>query len=208
MAISLLLFRDDRLVHEYPLDKSSFSLGRLPDNDIVIDESSVSRQHAQISRRPTGQCVLRDLDSRNGTWVNGGQITPDAPHVLAHGDVITLGMAEVTLVFHDEAATRRMPVKGRGIVVDEAKHEVYVRGKPVQPPLTLHQYKLLLLLYHKAGQTCTRDEIVEAVWPQAKGGVNDEMIDALVKRLRQRLAEHGSEFIVTVPRHGFRLVEA
>jgi hypothetical protein len=202
-----MVYKDRILLQELTLDKTVIRIGRLADNDIVIDDTSVSRYHAELISRPTGQFLLKDLGSRNGTFVNGKPIAPDTACLLAHDDVINLGAAESKLVFQDEEATRRLGVRARGLVVDEAQHEVYVRGQLLKPPLTGHQYRLLLLLVHKAGQVCSRDEIIEGVWPEAKGGVTDETIDALVKRLRQRLSEHGAEFIVTVPRHGFKLVE-
>ncbi len=207
MSARLAVYQDRKLLQEFQLDKAVIRIGRQPDNDIVIDDVSVSRYHAEIQSRPTGQFLLRDLTSRNGTWVNGKTVLPDTPCLLAHGDCINLAMAELKLFFYDEEATQQFGVRGRGVVVAEANHEIYVRGKLLEPPLTAHQYRLLLLLVHKAGQICTRDEIIEAVWPEAKGGVTDETIDALVKRLRQRLGEYGTEFIVTVPRHGFKLVE-
>jgi len=55
---------------------------------------------------------------------------------------------------------------------------------------------------------CSRDEIVEAVWPEvAEEGVSDQAIDALVRRLRERIGEMdtGHQYIVTVRGHGFRL---
>jgi DNA-binding response OmpR family regulator len=55
---------------------------------------------------------------------------------------------------------------------------------------------------------CGRDEIVEAIWPEAaEGGVSDQAIDALVRRLRERIGEvdPDHQYIVTVRGHGFRL---
>ena len=63
------------------------------------------------------------------------------------------------------------------------------------------------MLYEAQGAVCGRDEIVEAVWPGTGGlGVSEQAIDALVRRLRDRLAEIGDHnYIVTVRGHGFRL---
>jgi DNA-binding response OmpR family regulator len=59
-----------------------------------------------------------------------------------------------------------------------------------------------------ATRVCTRDEVVNTVWPEAMGeGVSEQAIDALVRRLRDRLAEVDPEwqYVVTVRGHGFRL---
>jgi DNA-binding response OmpR family regulator len=74
--------------------------------------------------------------------------------------------------------------------------------------LSLHQYRLLEALWKSGGGVVTREEIVKAVWPEASGeGVSEQAIDALVRRLRERVAEFDDEFqyVVTVRGHGFRL---
>jgi DNA-binding winged helix-turn-helix (wHTH) protein len=71
------------------------------------------------------------------------------------------------------------------------------------------QFRFLELLYQRAGQVCTREEIIKVVWPEAIGsdGVSEQAIDALARRLRDRLSELDSDhqYIVTVRGHGFRL---
>jgi DNA-binding response OmpR family regulator len=65
-------------------------------------------------------------------------------------------------------------------------------------------------LQQKLGRVYSRDEIVAAVWPRdALAGVSDETIDALVGRLRRRIAALDPEhrYIVTVRGHGFKLVQ-
>ncbi len=77
------------------LENIEYTLGRTPDNKIMIDELSVSRHHARL--QPTlGSFALEDLGSTNGTWVNGEQLT--RPCVLAAGDIIQLA-DNVTLEF-------------------------------------------------------------------------------------------------------------
>ncbi|RMF39190.1 MAG: FHA domain-containing protein, partial [Chloroflexi bacterium] len=67
----------------FTLSKASVSIGRAPGNDVVIEEPQVSRQHARLTRRGD-LMVLEDLNSTNGTFVNGIRIS--GPHTLAHGD--------------------------------------------------------------------------------------------------------------------------
>ena len=74
--------------------------------------------------------------------------------------------------------------------------------------LSNQQYQLLTKLSEQPGRVYSRDEIIEAAWPgESAEGVTDDAIDALVRRLRQRLAEIDPEhnFIVTVRGYGFRL---
>ena len=84
------------------LTRDSFSLGRELDNDITLDDLGVSRYHARISRRGS-QFIVEDLNSANGTLVNGLPIV--APRVLRPDDVI--GVGSLTLTF--EGASVSVP---------------------------------------------------------------------------------------------------
>jgi hypothetical protein len=77
----------------YPLLDSAYTLGRAPDNTISIADGSVSSRHARILRTPEG-FVLEDLQSRNGTFVNGEQVADK--RLLADGDLIRLGKIIMT----------------------------------------------------------------------------------------------------------------
>lgn len=71
-----------------PLDGNSHTIGRLADCTIVISDGNTSRHHARITRSGTG-FVIADLNSTNGTFVNGDRLSAD--HRLADGDIITVG---------------------------------------------------------------------------------------------------------------------
>lgn len=64
------------------------TIGRLPDCTVVVSDSNVSRHHSRISRSGSG-FVIADLNSTNGTFVNGEKLTAD--HRLDDGDIITIG---------------------------------------------------------------------------------------------------------------------
>ncbi len=90
------------LINEYgeafPILGSTVSIGRNPDNDLVLDDPRTSRRHAQIIARHSRH-ILIDLDSTGGTFVNGQRITKQ---VLRPGDVIYL--AGVSFVYYQEPA--------------------------------------------------------------------------------------------------------
>ena len=69
------------------LGMGTTSLGRSPENDIHLMEDRVSRKHSQISFGPGGYAVY-DLNSENGTYVNGNRVRE---HFLADGDIVTIG---------------------------------------------------------------------------------------------------------------------
>jgi hypothetical protein len=75
----------------FPLHRSPTTLGRSPDNDIILDDRRVSRHHAQLVA-DGGSLLLHDLKSANGTWVNGRRITEQQ---LVPGDLISFGGVEL-----------------------------------------------------------------------------------------------------------------
>jgi pSer/pThr/pTyr-binding forkhead associated (FHA) protein len=83
----LVLSLDGQVLAEYNMSKERYTIGRLPDNDIRIDNAAVSGHHALIINI-LNDSFLEDLNSTNGTYVNGKIIKK---HALQHGDVITVG---------------------------------------------------------------------------------------------------------------------
>lgn len=78
---------------ERELDSTAVTLGRAPENDLVLDSDEfASVQHARIEPRRDGVWV-QDLDSTNGTFVNGVKLT--RPRKLASGDVIRVGETDL-----------------------------------------------------------------------------------------------------------------
>ena len=83
----LVLSLDSQVMAEYNMNKERYTIGRLPDNDIRIDNPAVSGHHALVINI-LNDSFLEDLNSTNGTYVNGKIIKK---HALQHGDVITVG---------------------------------------------------------------------------------------------------------------------
>lgn len=185
-------------------------IGRLEDSDILIRDRLASRRHAEIERQH-GQYVIRDCDSRNGTFINGQRLSE--PHILRDGDEIQIGL-EFRALYVDPEATGALGavdiVSSRGLWIDLESREVWVKGKRLSPPVSKAQFRLLTVLNGKPGQVYSRDEIVAAVWPRdVVEGVSDETIDALVGRLRRRIAalDPDHQYVATVRGHGFKLVQ-
>lgn len=90
----LVIHPSTSAVHPLPED-GELTIGRDPEAALRIGDRSASRQHARIQIR-AGTVSICDLESRNGTWVNGER--QRAPRVLSSGDVVTIGT--LTLVLH------------------------------------------------------------------------------------------------------------
>lgn len=192
---------------QWTITAPEFLIGRGGDCDLVLPERQVSRHHLKILRQP-GRFALQDLDSKNGTHLNGQPVTGTVP--LQDGDEIQIALA-VKLVFIGTGATVPLtfdpPKPERLLEIDEAERAVTIDGRRLDPPLSFAQFRLLQLLYDADGAVCSRDAIVDTVWPGTEGlGVSEQAIDALVRRLRDRLMELSDyNFVVTVRGHGFRL---
>jgi predicted component of type VI protein secretion system len=94
----LLLSLDGQSLAEYNMNKERYTIGRLPDNDIRIDNPAVSGHHSLIINI-LNDSFLEDLNSTNGTYVNGKLIKK---HALQHGDIITIGHHQLRFVEEDE----------------------------------------------------------------------------------------------------------
>src|SRR5512134_2120442 len=93
----LILSLDGQTLAEYNMTKERYTVGRLPDNDIRIDNAAVSGHHSLLINI-LNDSFLEDLNSTNGTYANGKLIKK---HALQHGDVITVGHHQLRYV--DEA---------------------------------------------------------------------------------------------------------
>ncbi len=206
-GVPMLVLADRQTSTRWPLSSDKVVIGRDVGCDILIADRRVSRHHAEVIRTEDG-FVLRDCDSKNGTFVNGVRVLGE--HLLEDGDEIQLALC-CQLIFVGPGATAplsigREPIGGP-LMLEEAAHRVWVRGIELEPPLSAAQFRLLALLWKEPGRVFTRDEVVRAVWPdEGASGISEQAIDALVRRLRERLAAVGADrYIVTVRGHGFRL---
>ncbi len=190
----------------WTMERRAMTIGRDPDCDVVLDDRQVSRLHARIVWRED-HYELEDMSSKNGTHLNGRELT--GPQPLHDGDEIQIAL-RYKLAFVDAGATAPLTFTAApaevGLRLETATHQVRINGKVLEPPLSAQQYRLLDLMCNTAG-VVGRDDIVRTVWPDAaEDGVSEQSIDALVRRLRERLAELDAEhqYIVTMRGHGFR----
>lgn len=205
----LVLQRGAETGRRWPLDRTrTLMIGRDEECDIHLPDRQVSRNHARIFWAGD-HYRIEDLGSKNGTHVNGQDVAPNTSSPLQDGDELQIAL-RFKLAFVDAGATAPLSLESdkRGLRIDKETRQVWANGIIIDPPLSLHQYRLLEVLWDSGGSVITREQIVEAVWPEAASeGVSEQAIDALVRRLRERIEECDNEFryIVTVRGHGFRL---
>lgn len=187
-------------------------IGREPTCDIVIADRQVSRQHAIIS--PTSNGIqIEDLGSKNGTHRNG--ILIEKPFFLEDGDVVQIALAQQFVYLSSDAT---LPLDADGLIypppptgklhLEKRSRRVWIGENEVQPPLSVAQYAMLETLYEQQGRVVTRVDLIRTIWGEEQAiTVSEQALDALVRRLRDRLSRIDPEhqYIVTVRGHGLRL---
>ncbi len=182
-------------------------LGREATCDVVIADRQVSRFHARLTPTAEG-VILEDLGSKNGTHHNGNALA--APVMLQDGDALQISYVQEFLFFTSDATVPLMEGSGRPgrLVMEPKSRRVWVNQQQLVPPLSAQQFRLLWLLYENQGQVITRMDLISTVWGEDQAaGVSEQALDALIRRLRDRLAavDPKQAYIDTVRGHGVRL---
>lgn len=211
--------------------RNTFILGRDPGCDIVIVDRQISRHHARITVSPKG-ISLEDLGSKNGTHINGRMIIESK--LLQDGDVIQIALAQQFVFLssdstvplenqpaeffdyqqagaptaHSTGGRLRLEKRSRRVWIKVETDEEELKETEILPPLSVSQFRLLETLYENQGRVVSRPDLVTAVWGESQAfEISEQALDALVRRLRDRIAsiDPTQEFIVTVRGHGLRL---
>jgi hypothetical protein len=202
-----------------PLDGFRWSLsepiliGRAGSCEICISNQQVSREHARISLTDKS-LILEDLGSKNGTYRNGKPVTE--PVFLEDGDIIQIALTQEFIFLGQDATLPLAPGDLESSVgsyfkrvrLEKDTRRAWVLNCEIDPPISALQFKFLLLLAESGGRVVSRSEIMDGVWGlQESIGVTDQALDALVRRLRDRLSHFDAShrYIITVRGQGYRL---
>lgn len=190
------------------------TIGRDPACDIIIPSRQVSRFHARIIPGEDG-ITLEDLLSKNGTYCNG-RILED-PIILQDGDILQIALTQEFAYLSSEST---MPLsfipKGdileteiiKRMMIEKRSRRTWVNQMEILPSLSNQQFHLLNCLYEHEGKVVSREELIVATWGEDESlGVSEQALDALVRRLRDRIAavDPSHKYIITVRGHGLRL---
>ena len=194
-----------------PISGGAITMGRRPDNDVMLDDSSVSRRHALIMETSSG-VVLRDLNSTNGTFVNHDRIG-ERDFVLSHGDRIRAGGCDITLVFHHEGApTERIAPQRHSSPHSGHAQQQWTSvsdGGGGATELTGKALEVLTFLSSRKGDVVSRQDMARNVWPELhEGELTNQEIDKTVRIVRSQIEEDQSRpvHLVTVGEFGYMLL--
>jgi DNA-binding winged helix-turn-helix (wHTH) protein len=182
-------------------------IGREASCDVTIPDRQVSRYHARVTPDVNG-VTLEDLGSKNGTHRNGESIIGTVD--LKDGDMVQIALIQSFMFLTSDATlplTEELTRPGR-LRLDTRSRGVWVNDQSIEPPLSALQFHVLNVLYENSGQVVERAKLVSEAWGDEESvGVSDEALDALLRRLRERITavDPTHNYIVTVRGHGVRL---
>ena len=194
--------------------QKSIMIGRDESCDLIIPSRQVSRYHARLNISGEG-VQLEDLASKNGTHINGLMLTE--PLILQDGDIIQIALAQQFIFLSSDATLPLdIPIEeavevtpGRYLLrMDKRSRRVWLGKEELLPPLSVSQFQLLQLLYDNPSKVVTRNQMIQVIWGQDDAvGVSEQALDALIRRLRDRLAavDADHQLLITVRGHGLRL---
>jgi len=203
---ALLIWQDGELIKsQWALEDDEVLIGRDASCQVNLPSRWISRVHVRL-RRDGNHYAAEDAGSKNGLYINGQRIYK--AQILSDGDKLQLAPG-LDLIFVDSEATAPLP--GRAVAplhLDHAERQVYIKGQALSPPLSAQQYQVLSTLAEHPGKVYSRYEVIHAAWPHDNpDGVSDDAVDAMIRRLRTRLAtvDPDHEYIITVRGYGFKL---
>ena len=186
------------------------TIGRDPDCSIVIPDRQISRYHTRLTITDEG-IIVEDLASKNGTFCNGDRISE--PRYVHDGDMIQLALLQQFVYLSSDST---LPIEfdqkieensKAGLYLDSQSRRVWINKAEIDPPLSVPQFRLLKSLVDNQGNVVSRQDLIMSIWGEKEAvGVSEQALDALIRRLRDRLAEFEAEhnFIITVRGHGLR----
>lgn len=156
-------------LNEFELDKDTVTIGRKPVNDIQIKNAAASGTHARIITI-LNDSFLEDLNSTNGTLVNGNPITK---HALQNGDIISIGQDKITYLNNNVSSDDDFD---KTMIINPSNAAPIIAPPPKAPVKNILSAKLKLLNGAKAGQEIT---IKKALMTLGKPG---EHVAAITRR--------------------------
>jgi serine phosphatase RsbU (regulator of sigma subunit) len=156
MDVLMLCYSDAEGQHRISLEREITSIGRSPNQDIVMSDLSVSRCHAVILREG-GEYTVVDQQSTHGTFLNGARIQQG---VLKPGDLLQLGSLNAPRIQFQRDGTPTHPHRSSVDELLSSLSELRPAGEPRQPARELEQLNWLLCAARQLNQGGAIDDIV------------------------------------------------
>lgn len=179
--------------------------------NITGNIKTISGEHFKVYKEKMGDdFYIMDLESTNGTEVNGNPLKPNNPQRLNDGDVIRLADCDdfMIKVQMDSGPTAIIQPES-GIYFDGYSRQFMVDGKPIPRTIPELEQDLLNHLYENAGKICSYQDIFYAI--RNFEGNDSKVIAPVLKKLRKRLDKvskgAGTRYIKTIQGEGLLLYD-
>lgn len=191
------------------LSDQDFLFGRNPNVNLILNDQKVSRRHALIRRRGD-QYTLTDLNSRNGTFLNGKKIEKETL-LYANDRISIIGKYYFLFQDSDVTLTGTSPQFSLGIILDNRTGNVWIENTLISPPLSPNCFRLLEILCQDPGRLYSYEEIHRFIWPDLEyyGDSDRNRCHVVKKQLLDVLRKYSPnvDCVRVVSKRGMRLVD-
>jgi DNA-binding response OmpR family regulator len=211
--VANLVIRREGFPPQYvQLSGEKVSIGRDAGCDLVLPSQFVSRYHAEV-RQDGDAFEIIDLDSRNGTALNGRRIQPNEAYSLKNGDSFIIDEFTIDFVSEDSNETLQRAYRyGDELYVDVQAMEVWIGERNLE----LRQarvLKLLAYMYTNRGRVCTEEELGNHVWGAGEDVIpgapmfDSNSLHQLIYLARRAIESkpRQPQYLINVPGLGYRL---
>jgi len=179
LKLRLHLEENDNSNRIINVTKPEFIIGRLPECDLCLPFSEVSRHHARLIKNEAEQWIVEDLQSTNGTILNQFQIK--SPQSLRNGDVIQIGNTFMAVILNIPITAKMTSLgtmkEGKTILRNaEELQQQWIQANDISDPLTTHQTAIFRLQYLvEIAKGLNSAESIEAIFSQVQKVVFQEL---------------------------------
>ena len=149
--------------------KSKVVIGRADDCDIVLNSGSVSRQHAEVTKNNNGSYSIKDLNSTNGTFVNGRKIK--GLQTIVHADKIFIGKLQLSLEGVTKDLSEELAICAKGITKVYLKRNGEDKIALTKMDISVPSKSLLAIMGPSGGGKSTLMKVLNGVSPATEGKV-------------------------------------
>ena len=188
---------DDKIVERVVTEKERLSIGRAPDNDIILDNRGISRKHARIELAGN-EAILIDNESLNGTFINRRKVTEER---LRDNDVITIGKFELEFHARTTGEEKMSDLDGTMILNTRKQKELLQKDREDRKLVRNCGCSLLLGVENARQDSYTLDRDVTTIGKSKY--VNIKVPGLFVSGVQAKIVREGSSYsLISVGRNG------
>ncbi|GMV85072.1 MAG: hypothetical protein AMXMBFR80_09290 [Dehalococcoidia bacterium] len=187
---------------------SPLVIGRSEECDLHLAHPLVSRRHASVELAPQGGYVVTDLESRNGTLVDGVEVRGSST-AAADGSLIQIGPFTLKLAGNadaaEETALAPIPSRGQKVTLEPDLRRMLVDGQTAVDRLSPQEFRFIRALVERSPGVVPTKQAGDHIWGEDKWDLY--MLHNLVRRVRRKIEESGfaPEIIENIPGSGYRI---